>query len=223
MLAQRTSMDIVRAMSAVRSLTTSFSVLALALVSAVGCSGPTEPTFPEEAALAPPPSNEKTEPVEGEATSKLPPDTIARVDLDRALVSGPAWLFQRVQIEEVLQKNKFVGWRITSMPPAWDRVGLQPGDVVTKINDLAFERPDELWTIWTGLADASTLRLAIERNGVPANVDVKIDGAPNPSTKQAMSPGTSPPPRDTAPTLKPGQRDTIVIGGGSDPREPNVE
>jgi hypothetical protein len=148
---------------------------------------------------------------------------VARVDLDRALVTGPSWLFQRVQVEEVLQKNKFVGWRILSMPPTWDRVGLQLGDVVTKVNDAAFERPDELWTIWIGLAEATALRIVVERNGAAKTIDLKIDGAPVAETKLALSPSTTPPQRTEAPMLKPGQRDTIVIGGGSDPREPSVE
>jgi hypothetical protein len=181
-----------------------------------------EAAFPEEAsAAASPEASTETSPPPSPA---LPPGTIARTDLDHVLTGSPAWLLQQVELQEVLNKgSKFVGWRLASMPKTWDGFGVQPGDVVTKVNGASVERPDEFWTVWVGLADAKEIRIDLERDGKPQVATILVAGAPTDATKAALSTSQTPPPREGDATLKPGQRDTIVIGGGTDPTEPTFD
>jgi hypothetical protein len=181
-----------------------------------------EPAFPEEAAAET--STEAATEAPASSSPALPPGTIARAELDHVLTGSPAWVLQQVELQEVLNKSsKFVGWRLASMPKSWDGFGVQPGDVVTKVNGASVERPDEFWTVWVGLADAQEIRIDLERDGKPQVATIKVAGAPTDATKAALSTSQTPPPRDGDATLKPGQRDTIVIGGGSDPTEPTFD
>lgn len=159
------------------------------------------------------------------AKESLPPGTMARVDLDQALLRGPGWLLSRIQTEEVLRQNKFVGWRLISFPAEWDGSGLQPGDVITDVNGVVVERPDDMWTAWINLASAPDLRIAFERDGKPAVTILKIQGEPQAQTKKQLESGVvvaGPPPaaQQGAPKSKPLQSkggkarfDTKVIGG----------
>lgn len=175
-----------------------------------GCSSNAEPTFPEETA------EKKNEGMDApsEPEEKLPPGTIARKSLDQVLLRRPPWLLSRIEIEEVLKQNKFVGWRLIAFPADWDQSGLQPGDVVTDVNGIALEKPDDLWTAWVAVADAAEIRFGVERDGKPAATVVKIHGDPVPETKQALGDGVmiAEPSAPTAKKKKKGtRRDTVVI------------
>ena len=180
------------------------------------CSGKKEPLFPEEAAAAKAqPEMEASPPKEA-----LPPGVVARRDIDGALMRGPGWLLNRIQAEEVLKQNKFVGWRLTAFPADWDSSGLQPGDVITEVNGTVIEKPDDLWNVWLAVAEANEIRFAFERDGKPASVALKIQGAPVPETKKALEGGMMTPPADSSqgPGKKEGRRfDTKVIGGEEPP------
>src|SRR5262245_34823353 len=77
-------------------------------------------------------------------SAPMAPGHVARADVERVLRQGPPWLLRRVVPEEVIRGGKFIGWRILSMPDDWG-IDLKSGDVVTKVNGLALERPDDLW------------------------------------------------------------------------------
>lgn len=151
------------------------------------------------------------------AKDEAPPGTVARKALDSVLLRRPPYVLSRVQMEEVLKQNKFIGWRLTSFPADWDKTGLQPGDVVTDVNGVALEKPEDLWTAWLALAVASEIRIGFERDGKPASTSVKIHGAPAPETKVALETGTGMPvdeppggPARSRPTPV-RKKDTIVI------------
>lgn len=196
------------------------------LLALAACSSSKEPVFPEDNAIdqstQKPDRGAPGEPVP--ASEPLPPGTISRHELDQALMRGPAWLLGKVQTEEVLRQNKFVGWRLISFPADWDGAGLQPGDVVTDVNGTSLERPDDLWNAWTAAAAADEIRIAYERDGKPASTSVKIKGAPSAQTKKALEDGSM-----IAPTSRVGSGygpqgsagrafDTKVIGS-SEPEE----
>lgn len=151
------------------------------------------------------------------AKDEAPPGTVARRALDAVLLRRPPYVLGRVQMEEVLKQNKFIGWRLTSFPADWDKTGLQPGDVVTDVNGVALEKPEDLWTAWLVLAEASEIRIGFERDGKAASTSVKIHGAPAPETKVALETGTGMPVDDapvgqSQPRSKPSRKkDTIVI------------
>lgn len=188
-----------------------------------GCSSSAEPEFPDEAKKGSGAVPDASPPKEA-----LPPGTIARRDLDLALMRGPGWLLSRVQTEEVLRQNKFIGWRLISFPADWDGSGLQPGDVVTDVNGTVLERPDDLWNAWIAATDATEIKITFERDGKPAATVVKIMGAPQPDTRKGLEAGLmapSPPPSGKGPakaTSQPNKKDaqrfdTKVIGGEADP------
>lgn len=181
--------------------------------------------FPEDAESKPALSDENIP--ASPAKESLPPGTVARVELDQALLRGPGWLLSRIQTEEVLRQNKFIGWRLISFPAEWDGSGLQPGDVITDVNGVVIERPDDLWTAWLNLASATELKIAFERDGKPAVTIVKIQGDPQAQTKKQLESGVviagpAPVTQGSKQPPKPMQNkngkarfDTKVIGGES--------
>lgn len=183
------------------------AVVALPLVA---CSGNPEP----KNAKAGQPSGASAN--KGPGADDAPPGTIARKSLDSVLLRRPGYVLSRVQMEEVLKQNKFVGWRLTSFPAEWDKTGLQPGDVVTELNGVALEKPEDLWTAWLALADAAEIRIGFERDGKASSTSVKIHGAPVAETKVALETGTGMPAAEPAPGERPAKKparrkDTIVI------------
>jgi len=132
------------------------------------------------------------------------PGHLARGDVDRVLAFGPPWLLRRVQMEDVARDGKFVGWRLIALPEEWKSLDLKPGDVVTKVNGVVVEKPDDLWTVWTALAKASELKVSYERDGAPRELTLPIDGAPGKGA--TIGQAGPPPPR---PASKP--KGTIVI------------
>ncbi len=199
---------------------------ALVLLLAAGCSSKHGPAFPDEAkASAESPDTMSASP----AKESTPPGTIARASVDQALLRGPAWMLNKIQTEEVLRQNKFIGWRLVSFPATWDSSGLQPGDVVTDVNGMSLEHPEQFFEAWSKVAEANEIRIAYERNGTPAVTVLKILGAPRPETKKAlemgaMTPpsqadGQGPRPRNAVEAEGKKKFQTKVIGGDGDPIE----
>jgi len=186
----------------------SSAALLLATLFAAGCASTPAPVVPEETADTTPDKIEEA----------LPKGTVARGSVDQVLVHGPAFILGKVETEEVLRQNKFVGWRLVAFPGDWDTTGLQPGDVVTAVNGITLERPDDLWDLWVKLADASEIKIDLERDGKPGSTVVKIQGEPNAATKGTLASGTSDMPAADGGAKRPksGRRDTVVITGGDD-------
>lgn len=163
---------------------------------------------------APPqtPAKKPAPPAAPSAAAEAPataPGHLSRAEVERVLRQGPPWLLRRVVPEEVIRGGKFVGWRLLSLPPDWN-VDLKNGDVVTKVNGLSIERPDDLWAAWMQLQSAVELRIAYERDGQPREIVMPIDG---PSTAGAANSEVDP-----TPPPKPRSRwATTVISGDEGP------
>ncbi len=192
-----------------------FFTSVLLVVPALGCSQSPAPIAPE--------NTSKPIEVAEPAAAPLPPGTVRRADLDKFLMRGPGFLLSRVQTEEVIRQNKFIGWRLTAFPSDWDSSGLQPGDVITDVNGTVLEKPDDLWSIWLNAAEAKEIRIAFERDGKPASTILNILGEVTPDTRKSLEAGAMIAP--TAPNTKPGGKgrdkrfETKVIGG--DASEPS--
>jgi type II secretory pathway component PulC len=80
-------------------------------------------------------------------------------------------LLERVEFDDtpVLVGGKFHGFRIAALHGAgfWTGIDLRPGDVVTSINGLPIERPEQAQVAFESLDVASELRVAYERQGQP--------------------------------------------------------
>ncbi|AKT39455.1 hypothetical protein [Chondromyces crocatus] len=123
----------------------------------------------------------------------VPPGHVARQSLEEVLVQGPPWLLQRVPIEEVIRSGNFVGWKLLALPEAWSEAPLKAGDVVTRVNGQALERPDDLFAVWKGLAKAKEIRFSYERDGKEAEATIPVDGEPTPEVVKVIEEGGPPP------------------------------
>lgn len=146
-----------------------------ALTSACGSDPSSGPT-------APVPTADPT--AETEATA--PQGQIDRRTLDLVLLKGPVWLLRRIPIEEVLHQGEFVGWRIRELPDQWSEVDLQPGDVITAINDQPVEKPNDFWAVWATLGTAKELKVAYQRYGEASELTIPIWGEPDPRISQRL-------------------------------------
>jgi type II secretory pathway component PulC len=140
--------------------------LALAALFVVACghTAPAAPAVPAApvvaAAVAPPPR----------PVAAAPADTIRRSAIRSALEAGPGAFLQKVSLDDhpVLQSGKFHGFRIASLEgDSFRGVDLQPGDVVTRIEGMPIEHPEEAIEAFHSLQVASELRVDYERDGVP--------------------------------------------------------
>jgi hypothetical protein len=137
-----------------------------------------------------------------------PAGHLARGEVDRVLTQGPPWLLRRVMREEVIRPDgKFAGWRLTGIPEEWT-VDLRPGDVVTRVNGLPLETPDQAWEAWKSVAKNAELKITLLRDGGTRELVLPIDGgASSPETLRMLGRDGAPPPR------RPQGGGSIQIGG----------
>jgi len=173
------------------------------------------------ASSAPPPKAQPTPaPTAAAPAAPTPPPVapghLARVEVDRVLTTqGPPWLLRRVMSEEVLRHDgKFAGWRLVGLPEEWRGVDLKPGDVVSRVNGLPLETPDQFWEAWKSVAKATQIKIDLSRDGVARQVVIPIDGAPSADTASAIERGAGPP-RAAAPP--PTSRSVVLGGAGAEP------
>ena len=147
---------------------------------------------------------------------RSPPGRFARAEVDEVLVQGPVWILQRVAPEEVIRNGAFIGWRVMAMPSEWDHLALKAGDVVTQVNGAVIERPEDLWSVWVGLASAKELVMPID--GPPNEaVIAKLQSttAPRPAQQPkgtvVIEEATPPPADDEADTG--GARESVSASG----------
>jgi len=83
----------------------------------------------------------------------------------------------RVQVEPALTNGRFRGWRVVKLSddPMWRGVDLAPGDVVTQVNGLPIEHPEQALSAFQSLAVAKELRVSLERNGARREIVYPID------------------------------------------------
>jgi type II secretory pathway component PulC len=102
--------------------------------------------------------------------AKTPDHTLVRSAVRAAVAKGLGAFLQHVDLEDrpVRVDGKFLGFRIAALrdEPFWSGVDLQPGDVVTRINGMPIERPEQAQAAFESLQSASELRVSCERGGV---------------------------------------------------------
>ena len=143
------------------------------------------------------------------------PSRLKRPEVDQVLVqNGPPWVLRRILSEEVLSKDgKFTGWRLVGLPDEWRGIDLRPGDVVTRVNGLPLETPDQAWEAWKSVAKAPDLRITVLRDGASREVVLPIDGAPSAETLKLLG-RDAPGARASAPP-PPARKGSVQLGGGA--------
>lgn len=158
----------------------------LALAAALAGCGAPRPRPAEGAAKSPPPAGAAA------ANRTAPPGQLARGLVEDVLAQGPPWILRRVPVEEVLRGGNFIGWKILSLPADWSGIDLKVGDVVTKVNGIVVEKPDELFDVWRGLVTAKELRVAYERDGAGRELVLPIAGEPSKKGVKTFEQGAPP-------------------------------
>jgi len=101
----------------------------------------------------------------------LPGGALARSAVHAAIANGLGVFLQRVDIDDqpVMTGGKFHGFRIAGLrdPDFWAGVDLKPGDVVTAVNGMPIERPEQAQSALESLEAAKELHVAYERDGQP--------------------------------------------------------
>ncbi len=151
------------------------------------------------------------------------PGHLRRDEVDQVLVQqGPPWVLRRVLSEEVIRRDgKFTGWRLVGLPDEWRGIDLKPGDVVTRVNGLPVETPDEAWEAWKSVGRAPELKIALTRDGAARELVIPIDGALSQETLKAL--GREPGPASGNGAAAPPPRHGSVQLGGSAAAESEEE
>ena len=139
-------------------------VVAASCLVACGESAPPPKTTANAALASAPPPPEAPAP---KTTS------LRRSQIKGAVTRGLGVFFQNVLVDDAQRNGKFVGWRVQRINPDWN-VEIQPGDVITKINGLPVERPEQADAALRSLEKARELRVDYEREGKPRTLELPI-------------------------------------------------
>jgi type II secretory pathway component PulC len=118
------------------------------------------------------------------AGATLPADAIRRSSVRSVLAAGPGAFLQKVTLDDspVFSAGKFHGFRIAALQgDSFRDVDLRPGDVVTRVEGMPIEHPEEAVEAFYTLQVASELRVDYERDGVAKTLRYRIvdDDGPN--------------------------------------------
>lgn len=208
-------------MAAVRPRTLALALFlsASTLAAGAGCGSSGRTRGPDEVADAPTAQASASAETAMPEEPPVPDGSVSRTGVDRVLLRGPGWLLRQVGIDDVVRANKFVGWRVDRLPTSWDHGGLQPGDIVLKVNGASLENQDDFWETFVKLTEATELRISFERDGKVAETIIPIVGAPDPETRKALDSGVAAPPRPTTVREQPNRQGTrtIIITGDTHP------
>ena len=154
----------------------SMAVLAnLALLSTATAAPPPSVPSPPGATSRPPPSLPRT--AASPAVTVATRRTLARHELDAVLRAGPQAFIRGVDVRPALVRGRFRGWILVSFQPNDPRyhgVDLRPSDVVTRVNGLPIERPEQFMKVWEGLRSMRVLVVDYLRAGRPRQLSYVV-------------------------------------------------
>jgi type II secretory pathway component PulC len=157
----------------------SFAIVVAASFAAA-CGGKSAPDAAAPATTSTPAAT----PVDGAVAARRT-TSIRRSEVRAAVEKGLGYFLQGVTVDEwpVMRQGRFHGFRIRAIHAPWG-VDLQPGDVVTRVNGMPIERPEQADAAFRTLEKAASLRVDYERDGIPRVLDLPIvDDAPAAAAK----------------------------------------
>jgi type II secretory pathway component PulC len=129
-------------------------------------------------ASAPPPEPNapSTSPAANAPAAPAAPITHVRRSELRTVIAQPGSFLQNVSLDDqpVMVGGKFHGFRIVALPTTWPGLDIAPGDVVTKVNGMAIEHPEEAFDALKSLETAPELRVTYERAGKARELKLPI-------------------------------------------------
>ncbi len=112
------------------------------------------------------------------APAPLPPGVLRRSDVLNAVSAGLGAFLQYVTIDvdhPVIRNRKFFGFRILTLNgDGWNGIDLKPGDIVTSVNAMPIERPEQAQEAFASSALVNEIRVDYERNGEMHAIRVPI-------------------------------------------------
>ncbi len=101
--------------------------------------------------------------------------SVSRAKVKAAIASGVGALLQHVALEDwpVMHEGKFHGFKIRAIDPVLG-VDLRKGDVVTRINGIVPEQPEDADAALRSLDKASTITIEFERENKPLKLELPI-------------------------------------------------
>lgn len=131
----------------------------------------------EDYEFAPPPSHpgmpETSQAEEPMAEFDAESDVIDAHYIRQLKSYGPAMVLQHVHTEPVHEDDEFVGFEIVELSAKarhYVEPRLQVGDVITHVNLVRLEKPDDYMEAWETLDETGEVRIDMIRNGESADV-----------------------------------------------------
>ena len=105
------------------------------------------------------------------------PGVVTEQQVQRLKSFGPAVVMQHVEAEPVHEEDEFVGFKLVDVSQTAEahmKPDLEVGDVVTHVNLVRLEQPEDYMEAWETLEDADEIRVDLLRDGEPKEVILQI-------------------------------------------------
>jgi general secretion pathway protein C len=118
---------------------------------------------------------------------KPPPENVTRLDGDHfqvdrddidELVENPTNLFSQARILPKYEEGDMVGLQINAIKPGslFEEIGIQSGDVITKLNGISIDNPQESAKVLTEFSAAESFTVDVERgDGSSDTLEFSVD------------------------------------------------
>lgn len=113
----------------------------------------------------------------GACPARVPSGALRRQVLDRTLDRGLGTWLRGVDIEPHVVSGRFGGWLLRSVypgDPCYQDLDLRAGDVITRINGRAIERPEQAHQVWLALRRANALVVDYRRGPAVRRIEIPI-------------------------------------------------
>lgn len=103
---------------------------------------------------------------------------VSRTEVESFRDRGPAHVLTLLEFEPVHSKSGFVGFSVKSVAESalsFTDPHIRTGDVVTHVNGIRMERPDDLLQAWNAVGEASVIRVDMIREGTPMHVSWAVE------------------------------------------------
>jgi type II secretion system protein C len=101
---------------------------------------------------------------------------LERRDVERRLGEEASRILAETTLVPAMDGSRVAGYTLTRVPEGTllTEAGLQPGDVLTEINDVPIDSMATLVSLWPRLQGETRLRAVILRNGQPLSLTVSL-------------------------------------------------
>jgi type II secretory pathway component PulC len=109
------------------------------------------------------------------ATPAKPITALKRAQVKETIAQGLGVFLQNVTLDDdaVMREGKFHGFKIKTINTEWG-IDLRPGDVVTRVNGIVPEHPEEADAALRSLEKAAALKVEFEREGKTRTLELPI-------------------------------------------------